>query len=508
MNKQKKMAQRRAERRAGRTLEPPPLSLYRDEKMKKIIAYVRQQSDPAYRTILVTVLLRWIERANLSSAELHGNDRGSKKSIQKEKEEKEIPWRKGAAQPDPLLPSEDVGMFRALLMIHLNKYDSYTKWDQEATQFVQMCTTMAYQLDMVHYQHVSTGGTHSTLDGSWSDITYGFTTSTHQQYVPEYGALMGGEEVEIHSTHLGCSVLLGIYEFNRLCSFYHGIPDQLLGNIYKMLQRYETMSLLRSIHLQAHLPRPTFQSMFIHFGVSHECFAMPIGRNVITTFNASTSGPSGQNFSTPTSSQRETTYNSQFSDTDKCFESNGSFYDFYPYFENARGSDDYFSAFCYPPSSQQDVIRTYQHVLKLLELANQKGHAMTFIMLSLPLLDKNNNYIIQDSRRTLEQGRHVTKSVSCQHYVTGKRTLERGRHVMLVSTLFRTSTSQQHMAPLRETMCLSNATMEMVWLQSEQGQLRWPVTEETMDSVVSTMLPMLPMQGLGGGGGGGGGGGM
>jgi hypothetical protein len=313
-----------------------------------------------------------------------------------------------------------------------------------------MCTTLAYQVTEGRDWHVH----QSSSSGGWSDSTYGFVVTNANNAPRVTEPFQNHFEVESDtilklSCHLGTTAVIFRHTFNKLVASYVGPPGQLLGSIYNMLQRYDTAGLLRSVHVQLVLPRNTFRMLSEKFGVDHECFACPTGRCCAT-------------------------YNSQFPDTDNLFGSEGSFYGYYP---NRDGS-----FFCHPPPVQQDILHTYEHVVELLGIADISGHAATFVVMA----------------PAMERKPHLERS--CSKYVSGARTLERGRHVMMVSTSFRTSTSQ-HMSPLNETMCLSSSDVDLVWLQNDLGRKKWPVTVERMEIVVSTLHPAPMSVGHTGGGG-------
>ena len=415
--------------------EPPPVALMRNEKMRQILDHITRQQDPAYKSVLVTVLLRWIERAAIR------ND-------QRRRQETEIPWKTLVPYPDPLLPSHEFGNFSGLIGLHADaaarmflginnqKVQGRQMWSKLNT-FLQMCTAMANDISNGRDWHAAQYNENQGVE--WNDAMYGFNvspSSTSQlSYMPE--SLVLPEIVIAWSTGASCTMYQKTYdELSRLymCNNRTGrnSPTQLLGRIYNMVQRYDTVNYVRTQH-QPVLPHSLFQTLAREFGAHHECFATPLNRHYDS-------------------------YCSPFPDTDVSFGSFGSFYDYYP----STGS-----FLCHPPPVQQDILQMYAHINQLL-LSDQPISFFVFT----PMID------------TIDP----VRDVHLGEYVTHSAVVQRGCHVLTLGNTFRTSSATAQM-PLNETVYLSSNDSAVVFLQNAAGRLKWPVTEKKIQIVLSSLMP-------------------
>jgi phosphorylated CTD-interacting factor 1 len=391
--------------------EPPPVALLRDEKMRQLLDYITRQQIPAFKGVLVTVLMRWIDRASI-------------RNLRRRQQETEIPWKTFSSYPDPLLPSEDFGLFSDLLNIHLGA--ASRMYEMPAGQFVQMCTAMAYEVSSGRDWHASQYNESQGIE--WNDGMYGFEIRASSQYgqVPEVDIFWStGASCTVYKKHY--DELSGVYMRTG-----RNLPSQLLGRMFNMVQRYDTVNYIRIQH-QPVLPTRLFKTLSDLFGAYHECYASPLNRH----YDA---------------------YCSPFPDTDVPFGSSGSFYDFYP----TNGS-----FVCHPPPVQQDILQMYAHIVHLLTSTDQP---MSFFVFT-PTMD------------TVDP----LRDPSVAPYVVHSTVIQRGCHIMTLGTQFRTSNSAQ--VPLRETIYLSNNDSSMVWLQNAAGRVQWPVTEDKVSAVISATLP-------------------
>lgn len=387
--------------------DPPPVSMLRDEKLRQLLGHVSRHADPVFKSVLVNSLLRWIDRANLR---------------RNRHLESEIPWKNLSMSPDPLLPSDDVGCFLEVLQRHLRSGGgSGRMYEAAVSQFAQMCTAMAFEVVNAREWH------RQQLRGEpWTDQTFGL------QSIQRPSSFNGRTEVDI--TWRNGSATIWKKHFDELSRLYHGFHhthSQLLGRIFNMVQRYETMNGLRTEH-QRVLPPQVFQSICDVFEVTHECFASPMNR-------------------------RLDSYCSQFPDTDRFFNSSGSFYDYLP----STGS---FVA--HPPPVQQDVVQTFLHIASLLQSSNKP---LSFFVFA-PVFDG------------FEPGRDTTAGP----FIVRSAVVQRNNHMLSMGAFFRGTNSSQ---PLQESMFVSNTDSACYWLQNAAGRQKWPVTDMKVSQVLSAFLP-------------------
>ena len=386
--------------------EPPPVSLIRDEKMRHLLDHISRQQDPTFKNVLVGALLQWINRSNVR------RNRSA---------DTEIMWKNTSAFSDPLLPSNAIGNFTELILGHLASTGARHVYEGMTGQFSQICTAMSFEVTQASEWH------RQQLQGKlWSDQMFAMQPVQRQSN-------FGVSEFEVSWPHGSIAILHKHYD--ELVRLYMslGLPmNQIIGRIFNMVQRYETINYLRTEH-QPVLPTPVFDALKQQFGVNHECFASPLNRHLDN-------------------------YCSQFPDTDRFFNSSGSFFDFFP----TSGS---FVA--HPPPVQQDVIQMFAHMIGILQGSSQP---LSFFVFA-PIFDTF------DPMRNSAIASFMVRSVIVQ----------RGKHMLSTGIYFRGTNSNQS---LQEVNFLPNNDSGCYWLQNASGRQQWPVTDDRVNKVISSFLPV------------------
>jgi len=385
--------------------EAPPVSLVRDEKMRKLLDHVSRQQDPNLKSALVGALLRWITRSNVR------RNRNS---------DSEIIWKNTGNISDPLIPSEAVANFSDLILGHLTATGPAHMYEGSAGQFTQMCTAMAFEVSQASEWH------RQQLQGKlWSDQMWAMQPVQRQ-------STYGMTEFEISWPHGSVAILQTRYDDLVRLYLGLGLPmTQILGRIFNMVQRYETINYLRTEH-QPVLPKSVFNALQTAFGATHECFASPLNHHLDN-------------------------YCSQFIDTDYYFNSSGSFYDFFP----TSGS---FVA--HPPPVQQDVIQMFLHIIRILQGSSQP---LSFFVFA-PIFD----------------GFDPVRDTPAASFLMHSTVVQRGKHVLATGIYFRGMSSSQH---LQEVTFLPNHDSGCYWLQNTAGRQQWPVTDDRVGQVLSALMP-------------------
>jgi hypothetical protein len=385
--------------------EAPPVSLVRDEKMRQLLDHISRQQDPAFKSILVGALLRWINRSNVRR----------NRSV-----DTEILWKNMGGFSDPLLPSDTVGNFSELILGHLAGVGARHLYEGATGQFSQMCAAMAFEVSQASEWH------RQQLQGKlWSDQMFAMQPVQRQSN-------FGATEFEISWPHGNVAILQKHYdELVRLYLSLRLPMNQIIGRIFNLVQRYETINYLRTEH-QPVLPSRVFDALQLHFGVNHECFASPLNRHL-------------DNFC------------SQFPDTDRFFNSSGSFFDFFP----TSGS---FVA--HPPPVQQDVIQMFVHIIAILQGSAQP---LSFFVFA-PIFD------------TFDP----TRDSATVSYMVRSVVVQRGKHMLSTGIYFRGTNSNQ---PLQEVSFLPNNDSGCYWLQNTAGRQQWPVTDDRVSQILSSFHP-------------------
>ena len=189
-------------------------------------------------------------------------------------------------------------------------------------------------------------------------------------------------------------------------------------DVFCILQRYETLS-GASPGNQMALPDHAFDVLRTQLGVSHECFASPLNCRL----------PS---------------FCSMFPDTDTCFGSKGSFFDFIP----KEGSYE-----ANPPFLETILADTVRHIINLLTASTAP---LSFVLVA-PGWDDSEFYA----------------SATSSPFLTGRLSLQSHNHFY--------KNGMQHRLPRRNRYRKSEFPSFVFFLQNDAGASRWPVTSTKLN---------------------------
>jgi hypothetical protein len=205
-------------------------------------------------------------------------------------------------------------------------------------------------------------------------------------------------------------------------------PGAVLNDdIFCVLQRYETLS-GASPGNQMALPDKVFIVLRDEWGVSHECFASPLNCHL----------PS---------------FCSLFPDTDTCFGSKGSFFDFRP----TEGSFE-----ANPPFMETILMDTARHISHLLTAS---ASPLSFVFVA-PAWDDSEFYTF----------------IATSPYLTGRLNLESNEHFYKYG--------MQHRLPKGKRHRKAEFSSFIFFLQNEAGASRWPVTNGKLSVLRQAFMKM------------------
>jgi phosphorylated CTD-interacting factor 1 len=193
-------------------------------------------------------------------------------------------------------------------------------------------------------------------------------------------------------------------------------------NIFCMLNRYEILN-GASPGFQMALPEDVFDVLSKFWGVNHECFASPL------------------NCYFPS-------FCSLFKDTDKCFGSKGSFFDFHP----TEGSFE-----ANPPFVEDSMTANVKHIEKILAASDS---ALSFVII-VPGWDDESCESFQLTKKSKFLREHLTFHKRDHYYKNG----------------------MQHRAQASDVYQPSSCSTFVFFMQNDKGAARWPISAQGLHAL-------------------------
>lgn len=220
---------------------------------------------------------------------------------------------------------------------------------------------------------------------------------------------------------------------------YQGNPTQFLPRLLAMLLRHAPcMEGSPSQKLHSQLPRALFRVLRRRFDVSTECFASPLNNF----------GDDGGALATPMG------YCSLFPNIDRYFGSSGSFFDFHP----DEGSHE-----VNPPFVGAVAAAALRHIGGLL---SRSAKPLSFVVFLPENMWRTDHGCVRKAREQVIAEGWLTKEVDTK----GAAGYGRG------DSCFHPPSHERQFVPSSDT--------NILFLQNDAGQKKWPVTEEAVDEML------------------------